>query len=59
MEEGRRGRRLLNRPGEGDGVFDQGGASGVQTSGPSLCILKVEARWLVIGLDVGCGEKRN
>lgn len=40
-----------------DGIFDQGGGSGVQTSGQSLCILKVEARWLAIGLDVGRGKK--
>ena len=41
------------------GDLDQGGCSGIDTSGPSLCILKVEARWLAIRLDIGCGKKRR
>lgn len=43
---------------DGSGL-DQGDCSGVDTSGQSLCILKVEARWLATGLDIGCGKKRE
>lgn len=42
-----------------DSDLDQGGGSGIETSGQSLYIWKVEARWLAVGLDVGCGQKRS